>query len=161
MLFRLSEIVLLPIAWAALVLGSLQSKLLVSVSAHTVCGPWGCGPETPALVAIHSGWLAFIGPPLIFFPLRLKWPNATIRSLSFCFLAAGLVGILAIVAWQWLIWLPQADPGSINYIWQRCGFAVITAVDWPLIPLLILSGILWGISSLQPKESLALIRPPC
>lgn len=108
MLFRLSEIVLLPIAWAALVLGSLQSKLLVSASAHTVCGPWGCGPETPALVAIHSGWLAFISPPLIFFPLRLKWPSAAIRRLSYGLFAIGLVGVLAIVAWQWLVWLPQA-----------------------------------------------------
>lgn len=53
---------------------------------------------------------------------------------------------IAIVAWQWLVWLPQAGAWSKDYIWQRCGFAVVTAVDWPLIPLLLLSGILWSVT---------------
>ncbi|HBJ37868.1 MAG TPA: hypothetical protein DDZ51_24540 [Planctomycetaceae bacterium] len=70
--------------------------------------------------------------------------------------SAGLSGVLAIVAWQWLVWLPQAGAWSKDYIWQRCGFAVVTAVDWPLIPLLILSGILWIITAfrqIQPIDA--------
>ena len=82
MLFRLVELILLPIAWAALVLGSLQTKLLVSASAHSICGPWGCGPETSAIFAMHAGWLAVIGPPLVDFPLRLKWSSLAIRRMS-------------------------------------------------------------------------------
>jgi TRAP-type C4-dicarboxylate transport system permease large subunit len=152
MLFRLGEIIVLPIAWAALVLGSLQSKLLVSASAHSVCGPWGCGPETAALVAMHAGWLAVIGPPLIYFPMRLKWQKSSIRRLALGLMIAGLAGVLAIVAWQWFVWLPQAGAWSKDYIWQRCGFAIVTAVDWPLIPLLILSGLLWIITVLRRKE---------
>ena len=151
MLFRLGEIVFIPIAWAAIVLGSLQSKFLVSASAHSVCGPWGCGPETAALVAMHAGWLAFMGPPLIYLPLRLKLQNSAIRKLAFGMFLTGLTGVLAIVAWQWLVWLPQAGPWSKDYIWQRCGFAVVTAIDWPLIPLLILSAILWIITALRPS----------
>ena len=151
--YRFGEIMLLPIAWAALVLGSLQTKLLVSASAHSVCGPWGCGPETSALVAMHAGWLAVIGPPLVYFPLRLKWSNSAIRRLSLGLFAAGLSGVLAIVAWQWLVWLPQAGAWSKDYIWQRCGFAVVTAVDWPLIPFLILSGLLWIITAFRQKQS--------
>lgn len=155
-LFRIGEIIVLPIAWAALVLGSLQTKLLVSASAHSVCGPWGCGPETSALVAMHAGWLAVIGPPLVYFPLRLKWSSSAIRRMSLGLFSAGLSGVLAIVAWQWLVWLPQAGAWSKDYIWQRCGFAVVTAVDWPLIPLLILSGILWIITAfrqIQPIDA--------
>ena len=152
MLFRLGEIIVLPIAWAALVLGSLQSKLFVSASAHSICGPWGCGPETAALVAMHAGWLAVIGPPLIYFPLRLKWSSAVIHRLSFGLFSAGIAVVLAIVAWQWLVWLPQAGAWSKDYIWQRCGFAVVTAVDWPLIPLLILSGLLKIVALLRQKE---------
>jgi hypothetical protein len=152
MLFRLGEIIVLPIAWAVLVLGSLQFKLLVSASAHSVCGPWGCGPETAALVAMHAGWLAVIGPPLIYFPLRLKWPKSANRKLSLGLFSAGLTGVLAIVAWQWLVWLPQAGPWSKDYIWQRCGFAIVTAADWPLIPLLILSGLLWINTAFRQKE---------
>lgn len=145
-IIRLGQIIFLPISWAALVLGSLQTKHLVSASAQTVCGPWGCGPEISSLVAIHAVWLGVIGPPLIYLPLRLKWPRATIRRLSFGLFLAGLAGILAIVAWQWLVWLPQAGQWSRDFIWQRCGFAVVTAVDWPLIPLLFVSGLLWIIS---------------
>lgn len=151
MLIRFSEIIALPITWAALVLGSLQSKLLVSASALSICGPWGCGPETGALIAIHTGWLALIGPPLIYFPLRLKWSRSVIRKLSLALFSAGLIGVIAIVAWQWLVWLPQAGEWSRDYIWQRCGFALITAADWPLIPLLILSGLLWIIADLLAK----------
>jgi hypothetical protein len=152
MLFRLGEIILLPLAWAALVLGSLQSKLLFSESAHSICGPWGCGPETAALVAMHAGWLAVIGPPLVYFPFRLKWTNAAIRRLSLGLFAAGFTGALAIFAWQWLVWLPQAGAWSKDYIWKRCGFAVVTAVDWPLIPLLILSGFLWIMTAFRQKQ---------
>lgn len=152
MSFRLLEIVLLPIAWAALVLGSIQSKLLVSAPAHSVCGPWGCGPETSALVAMHAGWLAIIGPPLIYFPIRLGWQKTTIRRLLLGLFATGIVGILAIVAWQWFVWLPQAGASSKDYFWQRCGFAIVTVVDWPLIPILIISGLLLIIIALRQEE---------
>jgi len=46
-----------------------------------------------------------------------------------------LSGVFAIIAWQWIIWLPQADEWSKQYIWQRSGFAVATAVDFPLLQL--------------------------
>ncbi len=152
LLLRLGEILVLPITWAALVLASLQAKLLVSASAHSVCGPWGCGPETSAIVAMQAGWLAVVGPPLVYFPLRLKWSCSAIRRMSLALFAAGLSGVLAIVAWQWLVWLPQAGPWSKHYIWQRCGFAVLTAVDWPLIPLVIVSGCLWIITAVRQKQ---------
>ena len=153
MFLRLCEIVLLPIAWAAIVLGSLQSKLLVSASAHSVCGPWGCGPETAALVAMHAGWLAVIGPPLFYFPIRLKWQRAAYHRLSLGLFASGLAGVLAIVAWQWLVWLPQAGPGSKDYIWQRCGFAVVTTVDLPLLQFLLVAVLLWATAALGERTA--------
>lgn len=59
--------------------------------------------------------------------------NSAIRRLSIGLFSAGLTGVLAIVVWQWLVWLPQAGAWSKGYIWQRCGFAVLTAVDWPVV----------------------------
>jgi hypothetical protein len=94
---------------------------------------------------------------MIYLPLRLKWSNSAIRRLSLGLFATGLSGALAIVAWQWLVWLPQAGAWSKDYIWQRCGFAVVTAVDWPLIPLLILSGLLWIITTFRQKQPLGAI----
>jgi hypothetical protein len=72
MLVRLGEIDLLLMVWAALVLGSLQSRLLLSATAHSICGPWGCGPETAAIVTMHAGWLAIIGPPPGLLPLKVE-----------------------------------------------------------------------------------------
>jgi hypothetical protein len=149
MFFRLSEIILLPIAWATLVLGALQLKLLVSASAHSVCGPWGCGPETGALAAMHAGWLAAIGPPFVYFPIRLAWRKSSIRRLALGLVIVGLAGILGVFAWQWFVWLPQAGDFARNYFWQRCGFAIITAVDWPLLQLVFLAGILWLVSTVR------------
>jgi hypothetical protein len=142
MLFRIVEPILLPIAWAAIVLGALQSRFLISSTNHAICGPWGCGPESGALLAMHAGWLAFICPPLIYMPLRLKLSQRAIRKLSVGLFLAGFVGVLVIVAKQWIIWLPQSGAWAREYIWQRCGFAVVVEVDWPFIPLLVVSGIL-------------------
>lgn len=64
--FRLGEIFLLPFAWAAIVLGSLQAKILASPSDHSDCSPWGSGAETAALLAMHPGSLAFIAPQSCF-----------------------------------------------------------------------------------------------
>ncbi len=67
MISRLSQIILFPTIWAALVIASLQTKLLFTESTHSVCGPWGCGPPTGALVTAHADWLAMIGPPWFIF----------------------------------------------------------------------------------------------
>jgi len=34
-----------------------------------------------------------------------------------------------------IVWLPQAGEWSKQYFWQRCGFAVAAAIDFPLLQL--------------------------
>ena len=53
----------------------------------------------------------------------------------------GLVLILATVAYQRFTWLPAVSAWHGGFFWQRCGFAVITNIDVPILQILA-SGIL-------------------
>jgi len=132
---RLLELIGLPLLWGALVYGAISLRELRFGSDHSICGPWGCGPTTPSLLAMHVGWLALLAPPFLVLPKRIGLGHKAIQRLSSAIALEGLSGVFAIIAWQWIIWLPQADEWSKQYIWQRCGFAVATAVDFPLLQL--------------------------
>lgn len=136
---RLIELTTVPLFWGVLILGALQAKHLVSASKHSICGPWGCGPTTDSLLAIHLGTLAIICPPLIFLPLRLGLAKRSISRMALALLILGVGGIAVIVAWQWFVWLPQSSTWARSYIWQRCGFAILTAVDLPFLQLTLAS----------------------
>lgn len=149
---KLWELVTLPIGWAAIVLGALQLHRLVPETGHAICGPWGCGPDTGALVAVHAGWLAVIGPPVLFAVLRFKLASRIVLRTGLVMLGVGVGGLLGVVAWQRFVWLPQASEWARDYFWQRCGFAVLTAVDWPLIPMVLLAGTLLLLVWMRPAE---------
>ncbi len=132
---RIGELVALPLIWGAGVYGAISLKDLQFANEHTICGPWGCGPTSAALITMHVGWLALLAPPMLFLPQRIGLTGNAIRWFSSALTMLGLLGIVAIISWQWLVWMPQAGEWSKPYIWQRCGFAVATAVDFPLLQL--------------------------
>ena len=142
-LIRNAELLGVPLIWAIGVFGALSLPYSSLVNEHALCGPWGCGPTTSALLAMHVGWLAFLAPPMLYLPFRIHLGRKLTQYLSVCSVVVGLAGMTAIVAWQWLFWLPQAGEWSRPYIWQRCGFAIATAVDWPLTQLLLIGISLW------------------
>lgn len=156
---RFLELIFVPSLWALLVLGALETGAFVNGDNHAICGPWGCGPDTSSLVAVHAGWLAVVGPPLFYVPLRLKMSNKTIRKVALGLWALAAVAVLSIVAWQWFVWLPEANSWSKDYFWQRCGFVVVTAIDWPLIPLLILPIGLWILPGLRSEAVRPMVNP--
>lgn len=155
---RVVELLILPTLWGMLVFVALQTKLLVPGPELSICGPWGCGPETGALLAMHSLWLAVLVPPLIYFPLRMNLSCKSIYRLAMGLVAFGAVGMSTIIAWQWLVWLPRAGAWSKDYIWQRCGFVIATMVDFPLIPAVILGGVLCCFSAVRAKARRCKIR---
>lgn len=155
---RLLELVVLPVVWAVFVFAALQTNGLISEADYSVCGPWGCGPEIGALVAMHATWLAVAGPPLIYFSHRANLSSKWMRRIAVGLFTAGIVGVLTIIAWQWLIWLPNASTWSKDYIWQRCGFAIVTSVDFPLIPAVILGIILAGVNMARERRRRIAIR---
>lgn len=137
--YRLIELTLLPVIWAGLILGALRANGLFSDSAYSVCGPWGCGPPTNSLLAVHLGWLAAIAPPAIYIAWRLPFSGRTIRRFAYGLMFVGLVGLSSIVAWQWFVWLPGTNESFRPYIWQRCFFALATAIDLPFAQIVLTS----------------------
>lgn len=133
---RWVELIGLPVLWCGSIYAALSVRDVAIASSHSICGPWGCGPTTGALMAVHLGWAAIIWPPLAYFPYRFRWRSSRTRSLGITLATCGAIGAVGIVAWQWLVWLPQANEWSKPYIWQRSGFALVTAVDWPLFQLI-------------------------
>ena len=131
------ELAGLPIAWGGILLGVLSLHEGDVANQHSVCGPWGCGPPTSTLVAIHLGWVVALLPPMLYLPFRLNLSAGRVRLLSRFALMFGVVGIAGIFLWQWLVWYPEASEYHRRYIWQRCGFLVAVATDWPLVQMII------------------------
>ena len=140
---RILEFSVLPVIWGGILLSALSMHDMQGFGQHSVCGPWGCGPPTNALLAMHIGWAAAIWPPLFYLPWRLSFSRKTVKGIVLSLTAVGLTGLLAITAWQWIVWLPNASEWARSYIWQRCGFAILTAGDWPFMQL-IAGGIILG-----------------
>ncbi|MCA9061753.1 MAG: hypothetical protein KDA96_01760, partial [Planctomycetaceae bacterium] len=58
--------------WAMTFWGTLQLSDAPIFQEHSVCGVWGCGPPTNALLACHLGWLVFLAPSI---PLANRFLN--------------------------------------------------------------------------------------
>ena len=141
-LARFIELMVILVLWFVSIYIAVSLHYVPMGNDHLLCGPWGCGPATSALVAVHLGWFAILGPPLIYIPYRLAWSLSSIRILGAFVASCGMIGAAGIVAWQWLVWLPGAGEWSRPYIWHRCGFSIVTAIDWPLIQLVAIGAIL-------------------
>lgn len=155
----LIELIVLPLIWGTGILGAIQLQHADIGGEHSICGPWGCGPPTGALLAMHVGWLAVLGLPLLYLPFRLRISRVWVNRLAAILIAAGLLGVVAIIAWQWLVWLPQAGQWSREYIWQRCGFAVAAAVDFPFVQLVAIGLLLTVSNALLPSRSASMVHP--
>src|SRR5271170_2895543 len=96
-------------AWAVCLRWALLLEKLPAATfgEHGVCGPWGCGPPVPVLLACHGFWLFLLGPPAVlaasYLPSKLVW------RLGIGFVSAGLCGLAALVAWEAATWLAQAN----------------------------------------------------
>lgn len=133
---RLLEYTVLLITWVGALLAALSMHDMQILNQHSICGPWGCGPPTNALLAIHVGWIVVLWPPLFYLPWRLGLPSRVVKIVSSAMISAGLLGLIGITIWQWAVWLPNTSEWAAKYVWHRCGFAIATASDWPLVQLL-------------------------
>lgn len=157
---RFIEYIVLPLVWGGLLLAALSAHEMQSLNQHSICGPWGCGPPTNALIALHTGWLVVLLPPLLYLPWRLKLPRRAVTITSLALIVVGIGGLLGIVIWQWTVWLPNASEWAGPYIWQRCGFVIATASDWPLVQLIFAGA---GMKMISPpvRSNLGANSPTC
>jgi hypothetical protein len=107
---------------------------------HGVCGPWGCGPPTQALVSCHLAWLIFLTPPAVLLAPRNFRRR---RRLALFLILAAAMALFSIVGHQWATWWPDAAQWQRAYFWQRCGFCIATAVDLPILQTMAIGVLLW------------------
>lgn len=141
---RLAELASLPLVWFALVGGALSVHRFVWVDDHSLCGPWGCGPSSGALLAVHLAWFVAIGLPVLYLPWRMRWSPLLTRQLGGALAMLGILTVVGTVAWQGFFWLPDVSPTMRPFFLQRCGFVLATAIDWPAVELLGVGAILWS-----------------
>jgi hypothetical protein len=132
--------------WAAGLQGALQLCRLPDryFGEHSICGPWGCGPPLPALLAWHGFWLVLMTPVAAMAVLYL--PAKWVTRLGITLASLGFLGLAAVAAWQAATWLPQASDWQRQYIGERYLFAVATLVDVPIVQSLMLGTILCLVS---------------
>lgn len=123
------------LAWAGALFGVLRIGLASGhgLHEHSLCGPWGCGPPTSALVGWHGFWLLLAGPPVGF--VVYAWPARRMRNLGVALSVASVLVLLGVGIWEAATWLPKISPGEPTYMVQRYLFSVITMTDVPTIPL--------------------------
>ena len=134
---------LASLVWLAALEAVLRMQYLPAASfgGHDVCGPWGCGPPVPVLLACHGFWLVLMGPPAVLAAVRL--PGVWVRRLGIALVSAGLYGLIAVAAWEAATWFPQASPWQRHYFGQRLLFAIVTLVDAPILESLLVGTVLY------------------
>jgi hypothetical protein len=120
----------------------LQLHDLSFAGKHSICGPWGCGPTIPALLAAHGFWLITLVP-------LAYWARSTLAGsmrivLGRILLGLSTGGIVSYLIWELAHWPLTEHAGLGKYTVQRCLFAMATLVEVPLIQGVIAGLILTG-----------------
>ncbi len=134
--------------WALALYGGLQLNRLDL--GHSICGPWGCGPPTSALLAVHTGWLLAILPLAILLPqLKSNWPWKMIGAIL---LASAAVTVVGVGFADHLGWRKLAGDRASEYAWQRFCFHIATLYWFPMVQV----GLLGAAMTFRPRKP----RPP-
>jgi len=138
--------------WMLSIVVVLKLGTYYGVNDYSICGPWGCGPSTGTLVSIHTAWLTFLIPPMIW--LTVSGSPATLqRQIGWLLILAGSLGIASVAIWQWWSWLPQAGERGMDYIAIRILYVIANSVEFPMIQLSLLGG--WLIGSAPRGSSIS------
>ncbi len=125
------------IVWATALYGALSVSNLAGDWGHSVCGPWGCGPPTQALVGCHLAWLVILAPlALSVGPMGNISAGNRLR-IGQALIYVGLLLLSGIVAYQTLAWWPNVSEWQQRFFWQRLGFVIVTTVDVPMLQILV------------------------
>ena len=117
--------------WLASLAAVLQLHQVQTSWTHVLCGPWGCGPPTEAVVAMQGFWL--IGMGGLAWLCAGSWPSGLLRCVGIVLGVAGLLALVGIGLWDFRTYLPQTQTAPNRYLWQRFLWTVATAVDVPAV----------------------------
>jgi len=129
------------LAWAATLLAVLSIANLPGEWGHSICGAWGCGPPTQALVGCHLAWLVVLIPVALMICRQSHRTVESSQRIGKLFFLTGALLLVGVVLYQAATWWPTASEWQRSFFWQRCGFLIVTSVDVPMLQLLI-SGVI-------------------
>lgn len=127
-------------AWGLSLWAALSVSKVTGDWGHGICGPWGCGPPVPALVACHFAWLVILLPVAWWSRFRLTHQQSFYLGLSHVVMAIS--GLFAIALYERMTWWPEASLWQRPYYWHRVGFVVATTIELPLVEIGIVGGML-------------------
>ncbi len=140
--------------WSLSLWGSLKLSEAPILQSHNVCGIWGCGPPTNALLACHLGWMVFLAPSV---PLAFRYCTQRDQWLSVFFWVlciAAITGVFATGFHELTTWYPNATSLARSFFLHRWIFAVVTLTDFPMVQLFLygLAGLVWQKRTLRTNS---------
>ena len=137
--------------WAFAFWSTLKISNAPILQEHSVCGVWGCGPPTNALLACHLGWMVFLAPSIpLAFRLLAKWPRV-FSVFWWVLCGVGVAGLVSTGIHELMTWYPNASALARSYFSRRWAFAVVTLTDFPMLQLL-----LYGVAGLGWQKYLCI-----
>lgn len=120
--------------WLAAALAALAvAALPFGDAGEALCGPWGCLPPLPALVALHLFWFVAAGA-LVRATARL--PVAFRRTAGSVFVGTALAAAALVIGTDLYAWFAERSEVA-RAVWpQRIAFRLGTATDAPVFQLL-------------------------
>ena len=147
--------VVIGVGWGIASYGALQLNQLQL--GHTICGPWGCGPPTSALLAMHSFWL--VTGLALAAAARVAFPAWDWRRIGWGLVACSLGLALIIGVEDFLTWRPDAWNPEGRYLWQRFLFRLATLHDFPVTQVAIAGCLLALVPSRAGKGAVEETQP--
>jgi len=133
---------LICVLWVAALYGSLSIATLPGDWGHSVCGVWGCGPPTQALVGCHLAWAVVLLPLSVIVSSTTCFATCSARKLGKLLCLTAVLLLVSVVLYQRATWWSLASDWQRGFFWHRCGFVVVTSVEIPMLQLFVAGMIL-------------------
>lgn len=136
------------VTWFGAVYGALSLSYVRSSWSGVLCGPWGCTAPLEAIVACHLAWLLVLLPGVA--AIRQFGSSRHLKIAGRGLLGCALLGML-------LLWINQFRSNSFSWfphMWKLTGLAIISEVDFPVVP-----SLLTGIVTLVLRSREPLLAP--
>ncbi|MEX2139447.1 MAG: hypothetical protein WD894_09310 [Pirellulales bacterium] len=143
--------------WGSALYGALNLSQLHASWEHAMCGPWGCGPPTQAVVAMHTFWFVLILPVAGVLSCRLSPP--VLRRLGMMLTGFSVCVLVGILSWQAYAWWSPGSNGLRPHFIERVLFSVATLIDVPVVQTLFAGMVFWLSSLGRHRERVPNERP--
>lgn len=117
--------------WGGAMYGVLQGRHISWSYDHAVCGKWGCGPTTQALLSYHGFWLVLLMPPTVLF--CRSTPPRQLRRIGRWVTLVGFLGALGIMIWARQDWINTTNPFDHKYAVHHAVFVLANLIDVPVV----------------------------